>query len=125
LPYLAIVVSPAAAHGVSGGDAEFLTGNSSVLFWPYLYFGAKHMFTVYDHLLFLLAVVFFLYRLKDVTLYVTLFSIGHSIMLLAGVLGGIHANAYIVDAIIGISVIYKAFDNLGMNRTGNPGGWLV
>jgi hypothetical protein len=78
-----------------------------------MYLGAKHMVTGYDHLLFLAGVIFFLYRLKDVALYVTLFAIGHSTTLLAGVLGGIHANAYVVDAIIGLSVAYKAFENLG------------
>ena len=67
------------------------------------------MVTGYDHLLFLVGVIFFLYRLKDVIQYVSLFTLGHSLTLLAGVLGGIHANAYIVDAIIGLSVVYKGF----------------
>ena len=71
------------------------------------------MFTGYDHLLFLAGVIFFLYRMKDVALYVSLFAIGHSITLLVGVLGGIRADAYIVDAIIGLSVVYKGFENIG------------
>jgi hypothetical protein len=79
----------------------------------FLYLGAKHMVTGFDHLMFLVGVIFFLYRLKDVVRYVSLFTIGHSVTLLAGVLGGIHANAYIIDAIIGVSVIYKAFENMG------------
>jgi hypothetical protein len=70
------------------------------------------MVTGYDHLLFIFGVIFFLYRLSHVALYVTMFSIGHSITLLAGVLGGIHANPYLIDAVIGLSVAYKAFDNL-------------
>jgi hypothetical protein len=78
-----------------------------------MYLGAKHMVTGYDHLLFLVGVIFFLYRLKDVLLYVSLFTIGHSLTLLVGVLGGVYANAYIIDAIIGLSVVYKAFDNMG------------
>ena len=77
-----------------------------------MYLGAKHMVTGYDHLLFLVGVIFFLYRLKDVVLYVSLFTIGHSLTLLAGVLGGIRANPYIIDAIIGFSVVYKAFENM-------------
>src|SRR5581483_8473502 len=80
---------------------------------PFLYLGAKHMVTGYDHLAFLVGVIFFLYRMKDIVLYVSLFTIGHSVTLLAGVLGGIHANSYITDAIIGFSVVYKAFDNIG------------
>jgi hypothetical protein len=101
------------AHGVAGGDASYLESIKGVQVFPLMYLGAKHMVTGYDHLLFLAGVIFFLYRLKDVALYVTLFAIGHSVTLLAGVLGGIHANAYVVDAIIGLSVVYKALENIG------------
>ena len=104
--------SEASAHGVAGKDALFLQSLDGRAIGPLMYLGAKHMVTGYDHLLFLVGVIFFLYRLKDVLLYVSLFTIGHSLTLLAGVLGGIHANAYIIDAIIGFSVVYKAFENM-------------
>jgi hypothetical protein len=101
------------AHGIAGDDQAFLLRSTGAQLGPYLYLGAKHMVTGYDHLFFLAGVIFFLYRLKDVALYVTLFAIGHSLTLLVGVLGGLHVNAYAVDAIIGLSVVYKAFENLG------------
>lgn len=109
-----LLLIPAAsyAHGVSDGDAKFVEANKGAAIGPFMYLGAKHMVTGYDHLMFLVGVIFFLYRLRDVVQYVTLFTIGHSITLLGGVLGGIHANAYIIDAIIGLSVAYKAFDNM-------------
>jgi hypothetical protein len=103
----------AVAHGVSARDAQFVQSIDGPAIGPFLYLGAKHMVTGYDHLLFLIGVIFFLYRLKDVVQYVSLFTIGHSVTLLAGVLGNIHANAYIIDAIIGVSVAYKAFENMG------------
>src|SRR6266850_3568782 len=99
-------------HGVSGKDAVFLAGLQGRAIGPLVYLGAKHMVTGYDHLLFLVGVIFFLYKLKDVVQYVSLFTLGHSITLLAGVLGGVHANPYLIDAIIGFSVVYKAFDNM-------------
>jgi hypothetical protein len=108
-----ILPGTAIAHDVSKRDASFVQSNHGAAIAPFLYLGAKHMVTGYDHLAFLVGVIFFLYRLKDVVGYVSLFTIGHSITLLAGVLGGIHANSYIVDAIIGFSVVYKAFDNMG------------
>jgi hypothetical protein len=98
------------AHGVSAADRAFMEQGGLMAF---LYLGAKHMVTGYDHLLFLFGVIFFLYRLRDVGVYVTLFAVGHSVTLLYGVLSGTHANPFIVDAIIGFSVVYKAFDNLG------------
>jgi len=110
---LMLLALPVFAHGVAEGDAEFIQRISGVAFMPYVYLGAKHMFTGYDHLLFLAGVIFFLYKMKDVALYVSLFAIGHSVTLLLGVLGGIRADAYIVDAIIGLSVVYKAFENIG------------
>ena len=100
------------AHGVSGKDAVFLQGLDGRAIGPLMYLGAKHMVTGYDHLLFLVGVIFFLYRLKDVLLYVSLFTLGHSLTLLGGVLGGIHANAYLIDAVIGFSVVYNAFENM-------------
>jgi hypothetical protein len=103
----------AAAHGVSDQDAAFVQGLDGAAMGPFLYLGAKHMVTGYDHLLFLVGVIFFLYKLKDVLLYVSLFTIGHSLTLLVGVLGDVHANAYIIDAIIGLSVVYKGFENIG------------
>ena len=110
---LALFLPPdALAHNVSKRDAAFVVANQGRAIAAFLYLGAKHMVTGYDHLLFLVGVIFFLYRLKDVFLYVSLFTIGHSATLLLGVLGGIHANSYIVDAIIGFSVVYKAFDNM-------------
>jgi hypothetical protein len=106
-------LNAAFAHGVADGDKGFIQESSGVLFGPFVYLGAKHMVTGYDHLLFLLGVIFYLYKLKDVSLYVTMFAIGHSITLLAGVLLQIQFNAYLIDAIIGLSVVYKALDNLG------------
>ncbi|WP_460048050.1 HupE/UreJ family protein [Sessilibacter sp. MAH2] len=103
----------ASAHGVDDSTRRFLTENTGVQFVPFLYIGAKHMFTGYDHLLFLVGLIFFLYNNKDVLIYVTTFTLGHSLTLLAGVAFDLSVNAYLIDAIIGLSVFYKGFDNLG------------
>src|SRR3954454_3687493 len=94
-----VLARDAGAHGVSGKDALFLQSIQGAAIGPLMYLGAKHMVTGYDHLLFLVGVIFFLYRLRDIALYVSLFTIGHSITLLAGVLGGIRANPYAIDAV--------------------------
>jgi hypothetical protein len=112
-----LIPSLAFAHGIGGRDAAFVAATKGPDLLPFMYLGAKHMVTGYDHLLFIFGVIFFLYRLRDVFIYVTLFSIGHSITLLAGVLMKIDVNPYLVDAIIGLSVAYKAFDNLGGFRS--------
>jgi hypothetical protein len=113
LAAVVVIAGVAEAHGVSRKDASFVESIRGPAIAPFLYLGAKHMVTGYDHLLFLVGVIFFLYRLKDVLLYVSLFTIGHSVTLLAGVLGGIHANPYLIDAVIGLSVVYKGFENIG------------
>ncbi|TWI79006.1 HupE/UreJ protein [Lacibacter cauensis] len=101
------------AHGVDGDTQTFLAGNAGVAFGPFLYIGAKHMLTGYDHLLFLVGVIFFLCKTKEILLYVSFFTIGHSITLLLGVLADINVNAFLIDAIIALSIVYKGFDNLG------------
>ena len=112
---LVVVAMPSLAwgHGVADGDAAFIQESSGRLIGPFIYLGAKHMVTGYDHLLFLFGVIFFLRRMKDVALYVTLFAAGHSATLLFGVVREIGANSHLVDAVIGLSVVYKALDNLG------------
>ena len=107
----------AGAHNIGGTDAAFVAATRGPDPIPFLYLGAKHMVTGYDHLLFLVGVIFFLFRLRQIALYVSLFSLGHSITLLAGVFFNIRADPHLVDAVIGLSVAYKAFENLGGFRT--------
>lgn len=103
----------ALAHAVTQGDKGYIQEISGVKLIAFIYLGAKHMVTGYDHLLFLLGIIFFLYRLRDITLYVSLFALGHSTTMVIGVYFNLAINSYIIDAIIGLSVVYKALDNLG------------
>lgn len=79
----------------------------------FIYLGAKHLVTGYDHLLFLFGVIFFLYRLQHIAVYVSLFAISHSTTMLLGVWTGVAVSGDLIDAVIGLSVVYKALDNLG------------
>lgn len=111
---LSLIISTVAhAHGVADGDKGYIQEISGTHLLPFVYLGGKHMVTGYDHLLFLAGVIFFLYRLKDIAIYVSLFAIGHSLTMLYGVYAGVNVNAFLIDAIIGLSVVYKALDNLG------------
>lgn len=110
---LLLLAHGAAAHAVAEGDKGYIQEISGVHIIPFIYLGAKHMVTGYDHLLFLFGVIFFLYRLKHIALYVSLFAVGHSTTMLLGVYYGWNVSAYLIDAIIGLSVVYKALDNLG------------
>jgi hypothetical protein len=103
----------AIAHGVTAGDKGYIQESSGILTMPFIYLGAKHMITGYDHLLFLFGVIFFLYRFRDVGIYVSLFAVGHTVTLLLGTLMEISVSAYLIDAIIGFSIVYKALDNMG------------
>jgi hypothetical protein len=113
VPFGEWAVADLAAHPLTGSNASFVQGVEGRAVAPFIYLGAKHMVTGLDHVLFLVGVVFFLYRPKDVVLYVSLFTAGHSLTLLAGVIGGVSVNPYVIDAIIGFSVVYKAFENMG------------
>jgi len=113
IAFLIFLTLDVSAHGVTEGDKGFIQESSGTMIVSFIYLGAKHMVTGYDHLLFLFGVIFFLYRLKDISIYVTLFAVGHSVTLLSGVLLNVSINAYLIDAIIGFSIVYKALDNMG------------
>ena len=110
---LALISFDVFAHGVDEKTRNFIENNQGVHILPFIYIGAKHMVTGYDHLAFLFGVLFFIRRTKEVLIYVSMFTVGHCITLMSGVLADIQVNAYLIDAIIGFSVIYKGFDNLG------------
>jgi len=110
---MCIGISDAFAHAVAEGDKGYIQEITGVNLIAFMYLGAKHMVTGYDHLLFLLGVIFFLYRMQHIAIYVSLFAVGHSLTMLLGVYFNLGINSYIIDAIIGLSVVYKALDNLG------------
>jgi hypothetical protein len=110
---LIALTAQALGHAVAEGDKGYIQEISGVQLLPFVYLGAKHMVTGYDHILFLFGVIFFLYRARHIAIYVTLFAVGHSTTMLAGVYFGIGINSYIIDAIIGFSIVYKALDNIG------------
>lgn len=96
------------AHGISAADKQAMLDGGNL---KYIWLGATHMLSGYDHLLFLFGVVFFLNTLKDIVKFVSVFTLGHSITLILATFMGVNANYYLIDAVIAISVIYKAFDN--------------
>lgn len=98
------------AHDVSDADQAILDGGG---LFSYVWVGAKHMLTGYDHLLFLGGVIFFLKDFRDILKFITVFTIGHSITLIGATYLGIKADEHLIDAVIGLSVLYKGFENLG------------
>jgi hypothetical protein len=111
--FIPLLAQTVFAHAVTEGDKGYIQEIYGVNFVPFMYLGAKHMITGYDHLLFLAGVIFFLYKMKHIGIYVTLFAIGHSTTMILGVYYNITMSSYIIDAIIGLSVVYKALDNIG------------
>lgn len=108
LSALLLLSTMAFAHGISAADKQAMLDGGNL---KYIWLGATHMLSGYDHLLFLFGVVFFLNTLKDIVKFVSVFTLGHSITLILATFVGVNANYYLIDAVIAISVIYKAFDN--------------
>jgi hypothetical protein len=108
--FLTCLSTTAFAHGMSAADqARILNAG----YFEYLTLGATHMLSGYDHLLFLFGVIFFLTRFRDILKFITAFTVGHSITLIFATIYEINANYYLIDAVIALTVCYKAFDNLG------------
>ncbi|PIR22547.1 MAG: hypothetical protein COV44_07470 [Deltaproteobacteria bacterium CG11_big_fil_rev_8_21_14_0_20_45_16] len=96
------------AHGISDADKTAMLSGG---YLKYVWLGATHMLTGYDHLLFLFGVIFFLTTFRDIIKFITVFTIGHSITLIFATFMGVTANYFLIDAVIAISVCYKGFDN--------------
>lgn len=108
-----LMADSALAHTIAAGDQGYVGEITGVHLLPFAYLGAKHMVTGYDHLLFLFGVIFYLYRAREIAIYVSLFAVGHSTTMLLGVYFNFGVNSYLIDAVIGLSVVYKSLDNMG------------
>lgn len=107
---MTVFSNPVFAHGISDADKQRMIDGG---YLQYIWLGATHMITGYDHLLFLFGVVFFLTNFRDIAKFVTAFTLGHSITLIFATFFGIMANYFLIDAVIALSVVYKGFDNNG------------
>jgi hypothetical protein len=108
--FILINIAPIFSHGVSKSTANAMS-NASLM--DFVYFGSEHMVTGYDHILFLIGVLFFLTNYFDIFKFITAFTIAHCLTLIFATYWGITANTYLIDAVIAFSVVYKGFENLG------------
>ena len=97
------------AHGMSDADKLAIVEGGNL---RYLWLGATHMLTGYDHLLFVFGIIFFLTSFRDIVKYITAFTLGHSVTLILATFNQIQLNYFLIDALIGLSVAYVAFANL-------------
>lgn len=106
---LLLLTSAAFAHGMSDADKQAIVEGGNLI---YMWLGATHMLTGYDHLAFVFGIIFFLQSFRDIVKYVSAFTIGHSVTLIIATFNGVQLNYYLIDAIVGLSVAYIAFANL-------------
>jgi len=104
-----LITSTVFAHGMSEADKIAIAEGGNL---RYLWLGATHMLSGYDHLLFIFGIIFFLTNVKDIIKYITAFTLGHSITLIFATFNHIQMNYFLIDAIIGLSVCYIAFTNI-------------
>ncbi|MGM0541942.1 MAG: HupE/UreJ family protein [Pseudomonadota bacterium] len=107
--FIMLAVSQAFGHGMSEADKQAIVDGGNL---SYLWIGATHMLSGYDHLLFIFGIIFFLTKFKDIIKYITAFTLGHSVTLIYATFNGIQVNYFLIDAIIALSLCYIAFANL-------------
>lgn len=110
---LLLLPTIAIAHGIPEADKQAIIEGGN---FAYFKIGAIHMLTGYDHLLFIFGIIFFLKGFRDIVVFITVFTVGHSIPLVFATLYGVSANPYIIDAVIAMSVAYKGLENLDFFR---------
>lgn len=107
--FVMLAVSQAFGHGMSEAEKQTIIDGGNL---SYLWIGATHMLSGYDHLLFIFGIIFFLTKFKDIIKYITAFTLGHSATLIYATFNGIQVNYFLIDAIIALSICYIAFANL-------------
>lgn len=107
--FLLLITSQAFAHGMSEAEKQIIIEGGNL---HYIWIGATHMLSGYDHLAFVFGIIFFLTRFRDIVKYITAFTIGHSITLIFATFNAIQINYFLIDAVIALSVCYIAFHNL-------------
>jgi hydrogenase/urease accessory protein HupE len=106
---LTLLASQAFGHGMSEAEKQIIIEGGNL---RYIWIGATHMLSGYDHLAFIFGIIFFLTKFKDIVKYITAFTVGHSITLIYATFNAIAINYFLVDAVIALSVCYIAFHNL-------------
>ncbi|MDT8384514.1 MAG: HupE/UreJ family protein [Gammaproteobacteria bacterium] len=104
-----LIANQAFGHGMSEAEKLSIMEGGNL---RYLWIGATHMLSGYDHLLFVFGIVFLLTRFRDIVKYITAFTLGHSVTLIFATFNGIQVNYFLIDAVIALSVCYIAFANL-------------
>lgn len=104
-----LIANQAFGHGMSEAEKLSITEGGNL---RYLWIGATHMLSGYDHLLFIFGIVFLLTRFRDIVKYITAFTLGHSVTLIFATFNGLQVNYFLIDAVIALSVCYIAFANL-------------
>lgn len=107
--FMMLFASIAFGHGMSDAEKQLIIEGGNL---QYIWIGATHMLSGYDHLAFVFGIIFFLRKFKDIVKYITVFTIGHSITLIFATFNTIQVNYFLVDAVIALSVVYIAFNNL-------------
>ena len=106
---ISLFTSQAFGHGMSEAEKQIIVEGGNL---RYIWIGATHMLSGYDHLAFIFGIIFFLTKFRDIVKYITAFTIGHSITLIFATFNAIQINYFLVDAVIALSVCYIAFHNL-------------
>jgi len=106
---IALTASQVFGHGMSEAEKQAIIEGGNL---SYIWIGATHMLSGYDHLAFVFGIVFFLTKFRDIVKYITAFTIGHSITLIYATFNAIQINYFLIDAVIALSVCYIAFSNL-------------
>lgn len=104
-----LLATQAVAHGMSEEEKRLIVEGGNL---QYMWIGATHMLSGYDHLLFVFGIIFFLTKFKEIVKYITAFTVGHSVTLIWATFNEVQINYFLIDAIIGLSVVYIAFANL-------------
>jgi hydrogenase/urease accessory protein HupE len=90
----------------------------------FLMLGLEHIFTGYDHILFVISLLFGAKTIRHIVSLVTAFTIAHSITLVLATLQVIQLPSLLVESAIALSIVYVALMNI-FNKDSKQPPWIA
>ena len=123
---LEISLRPAGGAVEAGGRVTVAAEPAETpTFWGFLQFGVEHIWTGYDHLLFLFALLVVCRSFRSIVAIITCFTLAHSITLALATLEVVNLPSRFVEPAIAASIVFVGLENLVRRGAEPKGRWAL
>ena len=119
---LEVDLSATASAGAARDKAD---DSGAPTFWSFLKLGVEHIWTGYDHLLFLFALLVVCRTFKSIVAIITCFTLAHSTTLALATLNVVNLPSRFTEPAIAATIVFVGLENLFRRGAEPPGRWAL